>query len=161
MTIWQEHGPVVLGVPDTGADPLIPIAVARARDLGAAIDVVRVWREVEWMLSASAADMRELARDEKRDRALLEAAARQVRELAPDIAVVVDFAPGDLYTELLERTRGASVLIIGDDLTQDASVAAWYLEHSFCPVAVVDAAGNLTAEGPGTKRLSRYGPHRG
>lgn len=159
MTRWADSGPVVVGVPDTGAESLIPVAVSRAREHDVAIDLVRVWRSVDWLLSAAPSAAGALARDEDHDRALLEQAERSVRESAPDVAVVVDFAPGDLYNELLDRTRGASVLVIGDDLGQDASIAAWYLEHAFCPVTVVDARGNITAEGPGSTRLTRYGPH--
>lgn len=159
MTNGQEHGPVVVGVPDSGAGALIPLAVSRARQHDAAIDLVRVWRTVDWLLSAPAADGPTLAVDEKHDQALLDRAAQRVHKVAPDVAVLVDFAPGDLYTQLLDRTRGASVLILGDDLGQDASIAAWYLEHAFCPVLVVDARGHIVAEGPGSRHLARYGPH--
>ncbi len=159
MNRWAESGPVVVGVPDTGADPLIPIAVSRAREHDVAIDLVRVWRSVDWLLSAAPAAAGSLGRDEDHDRALLEQAERVLREVAPDVAVVVDFQPGDLYNELLDRSRGASLLVIGDDLGQDASIAAWYLEHAFCPVTVVDERSNITAEGPGSSHLTRYGPH--
>lgn len=159
MTSTQNGGPVVVGVPDTGADALLPIAISRARQNDSAIDIVRVWRTVDWLLSAPASEVIGFVRDEKHDEALLEQAAGKVRELAPDVQVVVDFAPGDLYTKLLDRTRGASVLVLGDDLGQDASIAAWYLEHAFCPVIVVDDRGNVVAEGPGSKSLARYGPH--
>ncbi len=160
MTRTNKAGHVLIGVPDAGADALIPTAIRRARQHGVAIDIVRVWRTVDWLLSAPASEVGGFARDEKRDEALLERAADTARELAPDLQVLVDFAPGDLYTELLERTRGASVLVVGDDLGQDASIAAWYLEHAFCPVAVVDDRGNVVAEGPGAKSLAHYGPHR-
>jgi len=159
MTIRQEHGPVVVGVPDSGADALIPLAVSRARQYDAAIDLVRVWRTVDWLLSAPASEVPALSVDEKRDQALLDRTVRRLHKLAPDVAVLVDFAPGDLYTQLLDRTRGASVLILGDDLEQTASIAAWYLEHAFCPVLVVNARGRIVAEGPGTRHLARYGPH--
>lgn len=159
MSRWTQTGPVVVGVPDTGAEPLIPTAVSRAREHDVAIDLVRVWRSVDWLLSAEPRAAGKLGRDEDHDRALLEAAERLVRESAPDVAVVVDFQPGDLYNQLLDRTRGASLLVIGDDLGQDASIAAWYLDHAFCPVAVIDDRGNITAEGPGSSRLARYGPH--
>jgi hypothetical protein len=159
MTRTNKTGPVLIGVPDAGADALIPTAISRARQHEAAIDVVRVWRTVDWLLSAPASEVGGFARDEERDESLLERAVGKVRELAPDVQVLVDFAPGDLYTQLLERTRGASVLVVGDDLGQDASIAAWYLEHAFCPVAVVDDRGNVVAEGPGSKSLARFGPH--
>ena len=159
MTIRHEPGPVVVGVPDSGADFLIPLAVSRARQHDAAIDLVRVWRTVDWLLSAPAADAPEMVIDEKHDQALLDRAVRRVHKLAPDVAVLVDFAPGDLFTQLLDRTRSASLLILGDDLGQDASIAAWYLEHAFCPVIVVNIRGHIVAEGPGSRHLARYGPH--
>jgi hypothetical protein len=158
MTSQQDVGPVVLGIPDSGADALIPIAISRARQRIVAIDLVRVWRTVDWLLSAPASEVAGFASDEKHDQALLDRTAKQVRTLAPDIATLVDFAPGDLYTQLLDRTRSASVLIIGDDLETDASIAGWCLEHAFCPVVVVDVHGKVVAEGPGSTRLARYGP---
>jgi hypothetical protein len=159
MTIRREPGPVVVGVPDAGADALIPLAVSRARQHGAAIDLVRVWRTVDWLLSAPASDVPGLTVDEKHDQALLDRAARRVHKLAPDVAVLVDFAPGDLYSQLLDRTRGASVLIVGDDLDLDASIARWYLDHAFCPVIVANIRGHIVVEGPGSRDLARYGPH--
>jgi len=154
-------GPVVVGVPDTGAESLLPVAVGRAREHDVAIDLVRVWRTVDWLYSASAAGAKALVHDEEHDRRLLDTAAGQLRELAPDVALLVDFAPGDLYTELLDRTRGASALVIGDDLVEEASVTEWYLEHAYCPVVVVNHGGHVIAERAGTKDLARYGPHRG
>lgn len=159
MTIRREPGPVVVGVPDAGADALIPLAVSRARQHGAAIDLVRVWRTVDWLLSAPASDVPGLTVDEKHDQALLDRAARRVHKLAPDVAVLVDFAPGDLYSQLLDRTRGASVLIVADDLDQDASIARWYLDHAFCPVIVANIRGHIVVEGAGSRDLARYGPH--
>ncbi len=154
MTTQQKCGPVVLGIPDSGADALIPVAVRRARQHDAAIDLVRVWRTVDWLLSAPASDVAGFGSDEKHDQALLDRTAKQVRALAPDVAILVDFAPGDLYTQLLDRTRTAAVLIIGDDLETDASIAGWCLEHAFCPVVVVDARGNVVAEGAGSTGLA-------
>lgn len=159
MTIREERGPVVVGVPDSGADALIPIAISRARQHDVAIDLVGVWRTVDWLLSATPADVSGFTPDEKHDQALLDHTVRWVHKLAPDVPVLIDFAPGDLYTQLLDCTRGASVLVIGDDLQQDASIAAWYLEHAFCPVVVVDRHGNVVAEGPGSRSLARYGAH--
>lgn len=159
MTIWSECGPVIVGVPDTGADALVPIAVGRAREHDVAIDLVRVWRAVDWLFSASGSGVRQLVRDEAHDRDLLNAAAEQIHEVAPDVAVLVDFAPGDVYCELLDRTRGASALVIGDD-HGDSSVTAWCLEHAFCPVVVVGENGHVVAEVAGTGDLARYGPHR-
>lgn len=160
MTIWSKGGPVIVGVPDVGADALLPIAVGRAREHDVAIDLVRVWRTADWLFSASESGVTELARDEARDHALLNAAAEQIRETAPDVPVIVDFAAGDLYCELLDRTRGASVLVLGDNRDADSSITEWYLEHAFCPVVVVAENGHVVAEAPGTMDLARYGPHR-
>src|SRR5690242_1765429 len=172
MTVWtstgsarsvdpvRPAGPVVVGVPDAGAEALLPVAVGRAREHDVAIDLVRVWRTVDWLYSASATEAKALVHDQEHDRHLLDTAADQIRDLAPDVALLVDFAPGDLYTELLDRTRGASALVIGDDLVEEASIAEWYLEHAYCPVVVVNHGGHVIAEGAGTRDLARYGPHR-
>jgi hypothetical protein len=159
MAVPGRPGPVVVAVPDSGVDALIPLAVSRAREYGAAIDLVRVWRTIDRLLTVPAADAPALTVDEKHDQALLDRAVRRVHKLAPDIAVLVDFAPGDLYNQLLDRTRGASLLVLGNDIGQDASIAAWYLERAFCPVVVVDLRGRVIAEGPTSRHLARYGPH--
>lgn len=161
MTVWAEIGAVVVGVPDEGCDALLPVAVARAREQGVPIDLVRVWRDVDWLLSAPATAAKELAAREDDDRLLLTRAAEQLLHRAPDVAVIADFVPGDLYTKLLDRTRGASVLVIGDDRQLDGSITAWYLEHAYCPVLVVDRKGRVVTESPVATSLSKYGPHEG
>lgn len=160
MSTWTQAGPVVVGVPDENAESILPVAIGRAREHDAAIDLVRVWRTVDWVLSAPATAMRGLAHDEEHDHKLLTDAASLIHELAPEVAVVSDFAPGDLYIELLDRTRGASVLVLGDDCVGEDSIAQWYLDHAFCPVLVVNSGGHVIAESAGTRALARYGPHR-
>ena len=154
MTTWTSAGAVVVGVPDAGADSLLPVAVGRAREHDVAIDLVRVWRTVDRLYPAPVTDIEASVHD----RELLNSAAGQIRELAPDVTLVVDFAPGDRYTELLDRTRGASALVIGNELVLEESIAAWYLEHAYCPVAVVNQGigGNGVFGGLGPSATARF-----
>jgi hypothetical protein len=156
MTTWTGTGAVVVGVPETGADSLLPVAVGRAREHDVAIDLVRVWRTVDQLYSAPATE----ADASVHDRELLDTAAGQIRELAPDVPLLVDFTPGDRYTELLDRTRGASALVIGNELVLEESISAWYLEHAYCPVAVVNQDGHVIAESDGTGDVARFAAHR-
>jgi hypothetical protein len=156
MTTWTSTGAVVVGVPDDGADSLLPVAVGRAREHDVAIDLVRVWRTIDRLYPAPATDIDASVHD----RELLNTAAGQIRELAPDVTLVVDFAPGDRYTELLDRTRGASALVIGNELVLEESISAWYLEHAYCPVAVVNQDGHVIAESEGTADVNRFAAQR-
>ncbi|HEY2296668.1 MAG TPA: hypothetical protein VGH43_02980 [Jatrophihabitans sp.] len=156
MTTWTSAGAVVVGVPDAGADSLLTVAVGRAREHDVAIDLVRVWRTIDQLYPAPATDIAASVHD----RELLNTAACQIREFAPDVALVVDFAPGDRYTELLDRTRGASALVIGNELVLEESISAWYLEHAYCPVAVVNQDGHVIAESEGTADATRLAAQR-
>lgn len=53
---------------------------------------------------------------------------------------------GDPEQVLVERSRGAGLLVVGDDLSNlDASIAAYCRRHAACDVLTVDAVGTVAS----------------
>lgn len=133
---------VLAGVSDSPSGrAALAVAVREAQALNASLHLVRVWREAGWLWSMTAADVAGLARDECADAQLLARAASTARAAAPDLHVVTDFVPGDLYSLLLSLCHGAELLVVGsaDEASSDRLISEWFVQRSSCPVVVVDA----------------------
>ncbi len=145
---------VVVGVaPSAAGRAAVRFAARTAADQEATLDLVRVWRDVDWFFSMTVADVRALADGERADRALLQEAVELARATAPTVAVVEDFASGDLYDDLLARTADAVMLVLGaDDPTNPEAAAGsiddWFHRHAHCPVIVVDPDGAVLGGDP-------------
>jgi nucleotide-binding universal stress UspA family protein len=139
---------VLVGVGSTPASAAAVRAAAEiAESFALPLHLVRVWRDVDWFLSAPADAVPELVAEEHEDRRLLAAAAAAARSVAPDIPVRTEFVPGSVYAVLLDRTPRAHVLVLGCEYgTEPGHIAQWYLEHARCPVLVVGAGGQVAAD---------------
>jgi hypothetical protein len=147
---------IVVGVADSESGlAALAYAVREARARDASVHLVRVWRDVGWLFSATAAGMIGLRERERADGLVLAIAAEAARSAAPSVHVIAEFVPGDLYTELQARTEGAELLVVGwgdDDDPDDHLIAQWFEEHAACPVVVVPSRrpGVADVESPGT-----------
>jgi hypothetical protein len=84
---------------------------------------------------------------EAHDRVLLDDAAALARYVTPSVPVVGEFALGDIYDILLDRTRQAHTLVLGaaEGDGVPGLIGRWCLEQARCPVLVVDAEGRAVA----------------
>ncbi|MDQ2756948.1 MAG: universal stress protein [Actinomycetota bacterium] len=117
---------VVVGIlDDPGAVPLVHAALAQATARRASVRVVRV-------LPVGSGQREVLAAD-----SLAYAVTRAAGENGPALASRFEVAVGDPVEVLLERARGAALLVLGAD--RDAStVAARCLSEATCAVLVVE-----------------------
>jgi hypothetical protein len=132
---------ILVGVSDSESGlAALAYAMREARARGASVHLVRVWRDIGWLFSATAAGVMGLRERERADGLVLALAAEAAHAVEPDVHVVPEFVPGDLYTELRRRTHGAELLVIGwgdDDDPDDHAIANWFEKHAACPVVVV------------------------
>jgi hypothetical protein len=132
---------IVVGVSDSESGlAALGYAMREARTRGAAVHLVRVWRDIGWLFSATAAGIMGLRERERADGLLLALATEAAHAVAPDVHVIPEFVPGNLYTELQRRAEGADLLVIGwgdDDDPAGHVIANWLEEHAPCPVVVV------------------------
>src|SRR5579875_3052492 len=84
----ENSAEVVVGVDDT---PEGAAAVRTAADIaetfGVLLRLVRVWRDVDWFLSAPVSAMTVLTADEQADRAVLDEATTTARRAAPTVPI--------------------------------------------------------------------------
>ena len=144
-----EHraGRVVAGVADTPEGrAAVHTAAEIAETFSRPLHLVRVWRDVDWFLSAPRTAMPALRRDKLHDGELLDEALRTARQVAPSVPVTAEMTPGSIYAVLLEQSRDAHTLVLGSERDDSVgTIARWYLDHARCPVLVVDAAGEAVA----------------
>jgi nucleotide-binding universal stress UspA family protein len=144
----SDRRAVVVGV---GTSPSARAALAVAAQLAEQhawpLHLVRVWRDVDWFLSAPAGQLPLLSAEEKDDERLLVDEYVRARELAADVPVTCEFVPGSVYAILLERSQGARLLVLGCSGTRPGpgEIGSWYLEHARCPVRIVAADGSTAA----------------
>jgi nucleotide-binding universal stress UspA family protein len=142
---------VLVGIDDTpdGAAAL-RAGAALADSLARPLRLVRVWREVDWFLSAPASATDGVAEDEGRDRELLTRASATAHSLAPDTELSVVFAPGSVYSVLLDLSREAAVLVLGAGrYDHPGSLSRWFAERATCPVLVLDSTDRVVLATPG------------
>jgi hypothetical protein len=162
--MMKIHGrrPIVVGVSDTPSGwAAIRAAAALARQDRAPVELVRVWRDVDWFLSAGAAQRQNLVLDKHREQRIFATACAYARALAPEVEVCGEFVPGSIYGVLLERTDSARRLVLGTSNAEGGpgDVGAWYLEHARCPVSVIEPDDTVaaTSEGRPIARMATYG----
>ena len=144
------HPRVVVGVADSAEGrAALRFAAELAESFSLPLHLVRVWRDVDWFLSAPAGAPVVPGGDRAGDQRLLDHAAARARQLAPGIPVTAEIVAGSIYAVLLERSPGAYVLVLGAAAGDDpGDIGGWYLEHAHCPVIVVDAAGRILDDAP-------------
>lgn len=116
------------------------VAVRETVARNGTLHLVRVWRDVGWLFSMTAADIRMRDR-ERADGLVLALAVEAAHATDPYVHVCPEFIPGDLYANLLARAEGADLLVLGsgDEQTADGSIGDWFRKRARCPVAIVDA----------------------
>jgi nucleotide-binding universal stress UspA family protein len=154
--------PVLIGVDDSPSGrAALDVAIRLARRDRAPLDVVRVWRDVDWFLSARADQVSDLVADKHAEQKMFANACARARTAAPELEVDGDFTPGSIYAALLDRSESARVLVLGTSTTEGrtGTIGTWYLEHARCPVVVIAPDGTTAAESDGrtTSRLATYG----
>lgn len=136
---------VVAGVADTASGrAAVRRAAAEAHERNCPLHLVRVWREIDCLLSMSRTEAAELPASEQANRLLLERAAWQARQLTGSLPVTTELVPGDLYAAMIEQSQHAGLLVIGTD-ELPAGFADWLHEHAQCPVLVVGASSHEAA----------------
>jgi nucleotide-binding universal stress UspA family protein len=130
-------------------------AVAEAVVSGAELQLVRAWREAEWLPSATSAGVAALMASKSADQRALRDAAQTARDACGDrgLCVLSELVGGDVYATLLARSAGADLLVLGAGGSPGVpgAVAQWLRQRVTCPVAVVDAHGEavLATDLPG------------
>lgn len=132
-------GKVVVAVHDSASGrQAIRRGVAEARHRGCGLHLIRVWREIDLLFSMTRQETARLSKSEKANRFMLEQAAWQAQELAPDLIVTTELLPGDLYEALLGVSKSAKAIVLGDPAPHSSDeISQWLPEHAGCPVIVV------------------------
>ncbi len=138
---------VIVGVADTPEGrAAVQVGADIAETFSLPLHLVRVWRDVDWFLSAPISAMTVLQRSNQYSCDLLDAATRAAREFAPSVPVTAEVERGSIYAVLLDLSVGAHTLVLGSEHDEHPGpIAQWYLEHACCPVLIVDAAGEAVA----------------
>lgn len=139
----QTGDRVVVGVSGSRAgQAALRAAIDEARRRHVPLHLVRVWRELDWLPSATWAETAVLRETEHADRALLTAVTALARYLAPDLAITTEFTEGDVYEVLEARAADASLLVVGARADNDPGpIGRWLGKHVPAPVRVVAAEG--------------------
>lgn len=97
------------------------------------LSLVRVWREVDWFLSARAGQVPDLIKDKHAER------ARFAGACAPASPPPKSWSPATSHravsTVLLERSESARMLVLRTSTTDGGTgtIGSWYLEHARSP----------------------------
>ena len=147
-----RHAPrVVVGVSasESGRGAL-RFAVSEASVRHAALHIVRVWREVDGLFSMTAARAIGLRDRERADGLVLGEAVEAAHALDPEVQVIPEFVPGDLYAAMQARTEGAGLLVLGAGAGENNSllIGEWFRQHAHCRVVLVAADGEIVRSGP-------------
>ena len=138
---------VVVGVSDSPAGrAALHVAIDIAARGRRPLHLVRVWRDVDWFMSAPMNAMDILVADEHAEQRMFAQACAEARQTG--VEVTGEFVPGDLYTSLQERTEGAELLVIGTSGAEGENsglLTRWFTDNSHCPVIVVDAEERIVA----------------
>jgi len=117
------------------------LAVGEAIARNGTLHLVRVWRDVTWLFSMTAADIIGMRDRERADGLVLALAVEAAHAIDPYVHVCPEFIPGDLYANLLGRAEGADLLVLGfgDEQSTEGSVGDWFRKRARCRVVIVDA----------------------
>jgi len=140
VPLGNAEGKVVVGVQDgLAAAAALRRGVAEAQQRGCGLHLVRVWREVDRLLSLTRAELARLGESEQQNKLLLERAAWQARRLAPELVVTAELRPGDIYQVLAQLGSHAQLVVLGvDDPGSGNDIARWLAEHVQSPVVLVE-----------------------
>lgn len=127
------------------AHSAVDVAADLAERTGKPLHLVRVWRDVDWFLSATAEQVAQLAAEERVEQRVLLDEYVRIRELAPSVPATCEFVPGSIYDVLTERGAAASLLVLGASEGDGASLADWFVEHAPCPVLAIRPDGSVAA----------------
>jgi nucleotide-binding universal stress UspA family protein len=139
---------ILVGIAATAsAHQALAVAAELAEEYDVPLHLVRVWRDVDWFLSARADELPALHDEERTEQNLLVTEYVRARELAPSVPVSCEFVPGSIFAVLLERTESAGLLVLGASSTAGdvGDIGTWYLEHARCAVRIVAADGSTIA----------------
>jgi hypothetical protein len=149
MTRDQSYLPrIVVGVSDTSASrAAVRVGAAEAVRLSLPVFLLRVWRDIDRLLSMTSDEVNVFAGDRTSEIAILRAATEQARLIDPDLEVVSEFVPADLYGAMRSRCQDALLLVVGQDFVEDSddSFGEWCIRNLECPVWVVDPTGLAVA----------------
>ena len=132
---------IVVGVSDSPSGrAALHTGVALARERGADLELVRVWRDVGRLLSLPWREASLLSDSQRRDQELLDECLLTVRLLAPEVSCTVRLTRGELYDDLCAACRGADLLVVGVGDPQGSShlIGEWFVKHAPCPVLLVE-----------------------
>jgi len=141
-TLDAARARVVVAVSDSpSGQAALRYAVGEAVRRNASLHLVRVWREIGRLYSLSRSEASRLHADERAEEAVLAHAVDRARSIAPELAVVFDFIPGDLYRALEAAARGADLVVVGAGSPEHSSylIGRWCERHLHVPVSVVPA----------------------
>ena len=133
---------ILVGVDDRPpGQAALDLALDQADRRGASVHLVRVSCDIDWLFSATAADIAKLEASAAKDAGILADAVHHTHEVAPNLEVVSELVTGDLFEQLNARTADADLLVIGSDEDPTAGnlVGDWFTDHADCPVEVVSA----------------------
>jgi hypothetical protein len=138
---------VVVGVADSepGREAL-RAGIRFAGSLGVELHLVRVWQDVDWLLSATATETQHLRERENAERALLEGAMELANALDPTIRVVPEFIAGNIFADLPLSLKRTDLLTLGapEDPSSGTPMAQWFARHTSASVVQVDRLGDIT-----------------
>jgi nucleotide-binding universal stress UspA family protein len=127
---WHTTGEVIAGLVNDGS--ALPVARAAVREAVSRHCGVR-------FLQVVSADVDAEARTDA-DAATFQAALTALRG-NPRLRCIFEVVAGTPERELVERSRRAAMLVIGDDRPEaETSVAAYCRRHAICAVQVVPSA---------------------
>jgi nucleotide-binding universal stress UspA family protein len=132
---------IVLGVSGTpSGSAALSYAVQVATERDATLELVRVWRDIDRLFSLTVDEARLLSDGQRTERELLEESRLAVSLASPGLRCTTEFLRGDLYADLLNRSEGADLLVLGAGDPEGTShlVGEWFRRHATCPVALVD-----------------------
>lgn len=115
--------------------------VREARQMGARLQLIRVWRDIDRFLSMTRAEVSALRGQERAEEAILAEATARAKKLDHSLEVESRLVPGDLYDSLLDAAENADLLLVGAGAPEDRSsfIGEWFQRHAPCAVTIVDA----------------------
>lgn len=137
----SRHPTVLVAVsPSPSGREALRRGVREARAMGASLRLLRVWRDIDRLLSMTPAEARALHQQQRGEEAILADALARARELDDTLEVETRLLPGDVYDGLLAAAQDVDLVVLGagDTESRSASIAAWLQRHARCPVAIVD-----------------------
>jgi hypothetical protein len=122
-----------------------------AEDRGRRLRIVRVLRDVEWLLDPRPLDEL-IAVAERRNHAVLDDMIALSRSVAPAVDLRAWVVRGSAYEILLNESVTAGLMVLGAGSAQPdrenavSALGQWCLGNAACPVVILDTAGVVVAQ---------------